>query len=118
MPDTPSIGASGGVIGLFGFLGVYGYKNKQHLPPGFLRNIIINLFLIAGIGLIGYGYIDNAAHAGGLVVGAIYGLLTVRRNEGVRPKNASSLVGILGYISLLIIVVAAIFSIWRILSFR
>lgn len=118
MPETTSIGASGGVIGLFGFLGVYGYKNKQHLPPGFLRNIVINLLLIAAIGVIGYNFIDNAAHAGGLVIGTIYGLLTTRRNELLEPKAASGLVGIFGYVSLLLIVVAAIFSIWRILTFH
>jgi membrane associated rhomboid family serine protease len=118
MPETTSIGASGGIIGLFGFLGVYGFKNKQHLPPGFFRNIIINLLLIAAIGVIGYSFIDNAAHAGGLVVGAIYGLLTTRRNELFEPKPAGGLINILGYVSLLIVVAAAIFSIARILSFR
>jgi membrane associated rhomboid family serine protease len=118
MPETPSIGASGGIIGLFGFLGVFGYKNKQHLPPGFFRNIIVNLLLIAGLGLIAYAYIDNAAHGGGLVIGTIYGLLTVRRNEAVEPKNASGFVNLMGYASLLIVIAAAIFSIVRISSFR
>lgn len=118
MPDTPSIGASGGIIGLFGFLGVFGWKNKEHLPPGFFRNIIINLLLIAGLGIIAYAYIDNAAHGGGLIVGVIYGLVTIRRNEAVEPKNASGFLNILGYVSLLLVVAAAIFSIVRILSFR
>ncbi|MDQ4122747.1 MAG: rhomboid family intramembrane serine protease [Acidobacteriota bacterium] len=118
MPETTSIGASGGVIGLFGFLGVYGYKNKQHLPPGFLRNIVINLLLIAAIGVIGYSFIDNAAHAGGLVVGTIYGLLTTRRNELSEPKAASGFVNIFGYISLLLVAASALFSIIRILSFQ
>jgi rhomboid protease GluP len=119
MPNgLPSIGASGGIMGLFGFLGIFGYRNKQHLPPGFIRNIIINLLLIAGLGLIAYAYIDNAAHGGGLVVGTIYGLLTIRRNEAVEPKNASGFLNLLSYVSLLLVVAAALFSILRILSFR
>ena len=118
MPDTNSIGASGGVIGLFGFLGVYGYKNKAHLPPNFLRNIVINLLFIAVIGVIGYNFIDNAAHAGGLVTGAIYGLLIVRRNEGFQANKVPGFVTILGYVSLLTIVAAAIFAVMQILTFR
>lgn len=118
MPDTNSIGASGGVIGLFGFLGVYGYKNKAHLPPNFLRNIVLNLLFIAAIGVIGYNFIDNAAHAGGLVTGAIYGLLTVRRNEGFHANKTSGLLAILGYASLFVIIGGAIFAILQILSFR
>lgn len=119
MPNgLPSIGASGGIMGLFGFLGVFGFRNKQHLPPGFIRNIIINLLLIAGLGLIAYAYIDNAAHGGGLFVGAIYGLLTVRRNEAVEQKKASGVIDILGYVSLLLVIAAALFSIVRILSFQ
>lgn len=118
MPASASIGASGGIMGLFGFLGVFGYRNKEHLPPGFIRNVVINLLLIAGLGLIAYKYIDNAAHAGGLIVGTIYGLLTIRRNEAVEPKNAGGLVNLLGYISLLFVILAAALSVLRILSFR
>lgn len=118
MPETNSVGASGGIMGLFGFLGIYGYRNKEHLPPNFTRSIIFNLLFIAAIGLIGYGYIDNAAHAGGLVIGAIYGLLMTRRNELFEPKPAGGFINILGYVSLLIVVAAAIFSIARILSFQ
>lgn len=117
MPDTASIGASGGIMGLFGFLGVYGYQNKQHLPPGFFRGIVINILLIAGIGLIAYGYIDNAAHAGGLIVGAIYGLLTIRRDSAIEARDDAGFVNLLGYAALLIVVAAAVFSIFRILNF-
>ena len=69
--DVPSAGASGALFGLVGVLFVFGIKFRHELPEGFKRAfgtgllpmIIINLF----IGYLGRGFIDNAAHLGGLL---------------------------------------------------
>ncbi|HYW07113.1 MAG TPA: rhomboid family intramembrane serine protease [Longimicrobium sp.] len=76
-PDQNSVGSSGGILGMIGFLGVLGYRRRDLLPPGLLDNVMINLALVAGMGLAGYRFIDNAAHLGGLVGGAAVGLLLV-----------------------------------------
>src|SRR5258708_37419798 len=73
--DVLSAGASGALFGLVGVLFVFGIKFRHELPEGFKRAfgtgmlpiIMINLF----IGYLGRGFIDNAAHLGGLVSGAI-----------------------------------------------
>jgi len=72
-PDAPSVGASGALFGLFGLLAVFGYKYKE-TPESFQRalrssimpTIVINL-------IIGFSvqFIDNGAHIGGLLAGAL-----------------------------------------------
>jgi rhomboid protease GluP len=73
-PPGPSAGASGAIFGLFGLLAVFGYKYRNELPSNFrsaikssvLPVIVINLFI--GITI---PFIDNAAHMGGLISGAL-----------------------------------------------
>ncbi len=73
-PDGPSAGASGAIFGLFGLLAVFGYKYRNELPPNFQRAIRSSVFPVILINLfIGFSvqFIDNAAHVGGLITGAI-----------------------------------------------
>jgi len=73
--DVPSAGASGALFGLVGVLFVFGIKFRHELPEGFKRAfgtgllpmIMLNLF----IGYVGRGFIDNAAHLGGMISGGI-----------------------------------------------
>lgn len=86
--DVPSAGASGALFGLVGVLFVFGIKFRKELPEGFKRAfgtgllpiILINLF----IGFIGRGFIDNAAHLGGLLAGAILAIGVDYQRPGVR----------------------------------
>lgn len=90
--DVPSAGASGALFGLVGVLFVFGIKFRHELPEGFKRAfgtgmlpiIIINLF----IGFIGRGFIDNAAHLGGLLSGAVLALAVEYRRPGERVSVA------------------------------
>jgi membrane associated rhomboid family serine protease len=86
--DLPSAGASGALFGLVGVLFVFGIKFRRELPEGFKRAfgtgmlpiILLNLF----IGFIGRGFIDNAAHLGGLLSGAALALAVDYRRPGAR----------------------------------
>jgi len=90
--DVPSAGASGALFGLVGVLFVFGIKFRHELPEGFKRAfgtgmlpiIVINLF----IGYLGRGFIDNAAHLGGLVAGAALALAVEYRRPGERTGVA------------------------------
>jgi membrane associated rhomboid family serine protease len=82
-PDVASVGASGGLMGMFGFLAVMAYRRKRHLPEGFLRGLLINIALIALVGAVAYRFIDNAAHAGGLFAGVLIGLAAIPGDEDV-----------------------------------
>jgi rhomboid protease GluP len=88
--DVPSAGASGALFGLVGVLFVFGIKFRRELPEGFKRAfgtgmlpiILINLF----IGFVGRGFIDNAAHLGGLFSGAALALAVDYRRPGARAS--------------------------------
>ncbi len=91
LADEPSVGASGALFGLVGVLFVFGIKYRRELPEGFKRAfgtgllpvIMINLF----IGYLGRGFIDNAAHLGGLVSGAALAVAVDYR----RPNERSGI---------------------------
>lgn len=90
--DTPSAGASGALFGLVGVLFVFGIKFRHELPEGFKRAfgtgllpmILMNLF----IGYVLRGFIDNAAHLGGMLSGAVLALLVDYRRPGERSGVA------------------------------
>lgn len=74
-PETTSVGASGGIMGVIGFLLVLSYQRRETLPPGFSRNILVSIAATAVMGLVAYSVIDNAAHLGGLVAGVLLALI-------------------------------------------
>ena len=90
--DVPSAGASGALFGLIGVLFVFGIKFRHELPEGLKRafgagmlpTIVINLF----IGYIGRGFIDNAAHLGGLGAGMLLALFVGYKRVGPRGPVA------------------------------
>lgn len=92
--DVPSAGASGALFGLVGVLFIFGIKFRHELPEGFKRAfgtgmlpiIFINLF----IGYLGSGFIDNAAHMGGLVSGALLALAVNYRRPGESAAMATT----------------------------
>jgi membrane associated rhomboid family serine protease len=76
---TPAVGASGGVFGLFGALLVADRVHKPALTRN-ARNLTMQIGMLIGINLfIGFSVegIDNAAHIGGLLAGAVLGFLLV-----------------------------------------
>jgi membrane associated rhomboid family serine protease len=97
LPDTNSVGASGGIVGLLGYLAVYGYKRRRLLPPSFLRTMLINIGIMVLIGVVGYQYIDNGAHLGGFIVGSLYGFVQIPNDLRTDPREADTVTSILGY---------------------
>jgi membrane associated rhomboid family serine protease len=79
---NPSIGASGGLMGLLGFLLVFESLHRRLVPESARKRLIAGVVLTAVLGIVFSHFIDNAAHAGGLVAGMIYAAL-------VFPKSAS-----------------------------
>ena len=116
MPNTTSVGASGGIMGLVGFLAVLGYRRKEILPSGFFKSILINICFIGAIGLVGFAIIDNAAHLGGLLAGVVCGLIIIKKDVDANLANTSRLVKGLGLASLLVIAMVSLFSIVTILK--
>ena len=85
---TPSVGASGGLMGWLGFLLVFETLHKTLVPRRARRRLMAGVFLTAVIGLIGYRYIDNAAHAGGLLAGMLYAAIVFPASSSPhRPRT-------------------------------
>lgn len=111
MPDARSLGASGGIMGLIGYLAIYGYRRKQQLPPDFLRTLLINIGFIAAFGLVAYQIVNNAAHLGGLITGAIYGFLQIPRSLDADPRKVGAVTEALGLICLGVFIFISILTI-------
>jgi membrane associated rhomboid family serine protease len=91
LPNTTSVGASGGIMGLLGFVLVVAWRQRQRFPHSLRRSLLNSLLYIALAGLLAYQVIDNPAHAGGLVTGATLGILRVRAHEVHIPDHVSPL---------------------------
>ncbi len=73
-----SVGASGGVFGLFGAIAVFSTVYGRFIRPEARRGLWVNLLIVAGMNIalgITVPFIDNAAHGGGFAAGALAALL-------------------------------------------
>jgi membrane associated rhomboid family serine protease len=111
IPNGISVGASGGIVGMIGYLAVYAFKRRQFIAPEFRRSLLINIGFILVFGLLLWNTIDNFGHIGGLITGAVYAFLQVPSDEYVDPRAAGSLAKIFGIVSLGIFIAASVFSI-------
>ncbi|CAN5507827.1 hypothetical protein BH10ACI1_BH10ACI1_25030 [soil metagenome] len=111
LPDVPSIGASGGIVGFLGYLTVYGFKRRKLLPDGFLKNMLFNIALMAFIGYYLRDKIDNFGHLGGLIVGAVYGFLQIPNDLYKDPREISPATKIFGLAACGIFILTSIFTV-------
>ena len=77
-PQSVSVGASGAIFGLFGSMLIFGIKHRKQMGKAYMMNILQVIFVNVIIG-ISSSNIDNAAHFGGLIVGALIALLLGER---------------------------------------
>src|SRR5450432_2788416 len=74
-----SAGASGAIMGLIGMATIFAWFSGQRAVA---RSLAFNILFVLGVGLSlsarGVGLVDNAAHIGGLIAGALVGLVRVR----------------------------------------
>jgi rhomboid protease GluP len=79
-PDHPTVsaGASGAIMGLIGMAATFAWRSGQRAAA---KALALNILFVLGVGLSlsarGVHLVDNAAHIGGLVAGAVVGLVRV-----------------------------------------
>lgn len=124
-PAQTSVGASGAIMGLIGFLAVMGYRRRHVLPRGFMKSISFSIALTAGAGLVAHEVVDNAAHFGGLLGGALLGFIYLGRrgadaDDGVAAYRMIPSVParIAGVLSGLVLLGTACFTIWLMVQSR
>jgi len=113
---APTVGASGGLMGWLGFLLVFETLHKQLVPRRARRRLAAGVFLTALIGLIGFRYIDNAAHAGGLLAGMAYAAIVFPSSSSPHRPRTTITDKLAGGASLLILAAAAGLAAVRIIS--
>ena len=114
LPLTPSIGASGAIMGVAGFVAVMG-RRRADVPADIGSAALSTCALTALVGLIGFRFIDNAGHAGGFVAGALLAWLLVKDGEEADTARSRG-VSTIGLLALVVLVVGAAATSWRLVQ--
>jgi len=115
LPEVASIGASGGIVGMLGYLTIYAFRRQQFVSKEFRHSLLKNVGFILIFGLALYQVVDNFGHIGGLITGAVYGLLQIPTDPHLDPREAGSFAEFAGIAALGIYLAACCFSILLIL---
>ncbi len=115
LPNGISIGISGGVVGLIGYLAVYSFRRRQFISREYRKNLLMNIGFILIFGIVLFNYIDNYGHIGGLIAGAIYGFIQIPSDEYTDPRQVGKLTEISGLLSLAFVAAVSLFAIFKML---
>lgn len=115
LPRGISVGVSGVVCGLLGFLLVFETLHRALVPRPARRRLAGILVSLVVIGTVGFQFVDNAAHFGGLATGAVYGFLVFPKSSSPYRPIVLKRDYVLGGASLLLIAVSAVGAIMAML---
>jgi membrane associated rhomboid family serine protease len=111
LPDGVSVGASGGIVGLLGYMTVYAFRRRQFISAEFRRGMLINIGFLFFFGLILMNTIDNYGHLGGLLTGLAYGFVQIPSDAYTDPRSAGPVTRFAGLAALLIFIAASLLAI-------
>jgi membrane associated rhomboid family serine protease len=97
-------------MGLIGYQLVLGRRRKEMVPAGFYKSVVVSILAMGVLGIVGFALIDNAAHLGGLLAGAVCGVYLIGREETI-PIKPEKRVELMAYGSLVIIGIICLWSI-------
>ncbi len=92
----PTVGASGGIVGLLGFITLLTLRARRDIPAGFWQRLLKLWVIIILVGWLFHGWVDNWAHLGGALSGAGLAWLLVGRRPfalPLAPARALTLAG-------------------------
>ena len=108
LPSQTSVGVSGVVCGLLGFLLVFETLHLPLVPRPARRRLSAILVSLVVIGIVGFQFIDNAAHFGGLVAGAAYAFLVFPKSSSPQRPAILRRDYFVGGLALLFLVISAL----------
>lgn len=109
-----SVGASGAIFGVVGCLLAAIFTKAGKLPPGLVASLRSSMLMFVGYSLfMGFvaGFIDNAAHIGGLVAGFAMGALLA----GKFDAGHSGASGLVRLAAAVVLAAFALHAAWRLL---
>ncbi len=110
---APTLGASGGLMGWLGFLLVFETLHQQLVPLRARRRLAAGVLLTAFIGLVEYRYVDNAAHAGGLLAGMLYAGIVFPRSASMHRPKSTLTDRLAGVVAMTVLVASAVLAMVR-----
>ena len=113
LPEQASVGASGGIMGLLGFLLIFEYLHGKLVPKRATRRICAALAFTFIVGFVGYNFIDNWAHGGGLICGMLYAAIVFPKSSSPHRPRATRMDQIFGGVSGLLVITSAVFAVLR-----
>ena len=116
VPDRESIGASGGLLGVLGMLLGFELLHQRLVPKSARRRLAAGVLATFAIGLVGYSFIDNAAHGGGLVAGLAYALLVFPKSRSARRPKANRTDRIAGVLAAGVLTASALWAFWKMVA--
>lgn len=117
LPEATSVGASGGILGMAGYLLVLGYRSRGVLPRRYVQRLGGGILATGLLGLVGHAWVDNAMHVGGLLAGVLLALLLRGPSAHGRMETGSYL-DRLGRVALGILVIGGLGSLYLIVRTR
>jgi len=115
-PDVPSIGASGGVVGVIAYLFLFSRRQAVRFPAAF-RGATLSVFIgLITAGALGFWYIDNPGHAGGALTGLFLAGLVVDTARNFGGEIDLPLLDLLGWAAMAVIVAGAAVTSMRLLG--
>ncbi|MGJ8723416.1 MAG: rhomboid family intramembrane serine protease [Roseibacillus sp.] len=111
LPTQASVGASGGIMGLLGFLLVFEWLHGRLVPKRATRRLVAALVFTFVVGFVGYNFIDNWAHGGGLVAGMLYAGIVFPKSGSPHRPRATRGDQVLGVIAALVVVGGALVAV-------
>ena len=111
LPAQASVGASGGIMGLLGFVLVFEWLHGRLVPKRATRRLVAALVFTFVVGFVGYNFIDNWAHGGGLVAGMLYAAIVFPKSSSPHRPRATRGDQILGVLAGLVVVGGALLAV-------
>lgn len=113
---STSVGASGGLMGWLGFLLVFESLHGRLVPSKARRRLLAGVLLTGLIGIIGFRFIDNAAHLGGLLAGMLYAAIVFPKSSSPNRPNSTLTDRIAGATAFVVLIGSALFAMMKILG--
>lgn len=108
--DKASVGISGGLMGLLGFLMVFESMHRRLVPESARRRLFAGIVMTGVLGYVFRHFIDNACHAGGLVAGMIYAVVVFPKSSSIHRPGTTSVDFIFGGAALGLLVASALLA--------
>jgi membrane associated rhomboid family serine protease len=94
-------------MGILGFLLVFEFMRRALVPETATRRLLAGVVITAVIGVIGFKWIDNAAHGGGMLAGMLYAFALFPKSSSTQRPREMGADRLVGAVALGILVISA-----------